>query len=195
VVRNILAAVVLALAALVAVSEAGARDARRLIARPTYEGKLLRVLEEEACPPEDPAIRPPRVSVVWLLKTAKKTYELSFRGAALTRLAEALQGRDVIVTGPLESGTITVRGLESKQSEFSGTICQVEKKDLPVTWKLKTDGGEFDLILEKPLAARAKELSGKRVSVKGKLSIHGLAASSIEKAPIYEQSKGPAFDR
>jgi len=194
VMRNILAAVVLALAALVAVGEAGARDARRLIARPTYEGKLIMEVEE-ACPPEARSIRQPRLHVVWRLKTAKKTYELNLRGGALTRLAEALDGRDVIVTGPLQGDTITVRRLESKPIELVGTLRKVEKKDLPVTWKLKTADGEFDLVLVKPLAAQAEELAGKRVSVKGQLTIDGLAASSIEEALIIERSKGPAFGK
>ena len=191
--RMILTAVVLAVAAVAAVSEAKACDACPIIAKQTYQGKLGMDVEE-ILQPEDYYLRKPRFRVTWWLTTAKKTYELKIGGQAMTRLAEALQGRDVIVTGPLEGDTITVEGIEAKQTEFVGTLSQVEKKDLPVTWKLKTSEGEHHLVLTKAQAAAAKELSGQRVIVKGRLTADGLVVTSIEEAPwkpIYRVPRAP----
>jgi hypothetical protein len=114
--RKILAAAVLAAAAVAAVGKVEAGDAGRApLARKEQKhvGKLVKVFEE-VCPPEVDPSRLPHFRAGWVLKTADATRPLNLSGRDLTRLAEALEGRDVVVTGPLLHGEIEVRGLEAK---------------------------------------------------------------------------------
>jgi hypothetical protein len=188
VLQKILAGVLVALAALSAVSKAEACDACAAFfkERQTYEGKLVKVIEE-ACPPEANSLvypRQNRLNVVWVLKTADKKYELKLGSRTLTRLAAKLEGCDVIVTGKDVGGTIDVRGLEAKGAEFTGTISRIahETEPLPVrfAWKLKTAGGELNLIFEqKAHVAHAKDLLGKRVVVKGRKTAEGVVVTSL----------------
>jgi hypothetical protein len=113
--RKILAGVLVALAAVGAAGNAEACEER--IAQPAgvpFEGKLVKVLEED-CPPECAGTQPhaPRLRVVWVLKTAKRKYELKLGSRTLTRLAAKLEGRDVTVTGTPDGGVIDVRAIEA----------------------------------------------------------------------------------
>lgn len=186
-IRTFLAAVAVAVAALGAVSKAEACDAcAQFIARQNqkHEGKLVKYVEE-IHQLEQSTIYPRRPSyhVVWVLKTADKKYELNLGSRTLVREASALEGRKVTVTGPLEGGTINVRALEAKPTEFTGILRAWEKKDLPVSYKLKTADGEDNLILNEEQLAQAKKLAGKRVVVKGKLTVSGVVVTSIEESP------------
>lgn len=194
-VRTTLAGGLLAVVALLAASEARGCDACAAMLRglQKHEGTLTRevlVLEDwdRVIPRQDalPELSlPVRRIVIWSLKTARGNYTLNFGNEGVKRLAEGLMGRDVVVTGPLTGGVIEVRDMESKPSEFSGVVKRVPVRCLPPSWKLATRTGEYHLILSDKLSKQARELTGKSVVVKGRLTTSGLVVTAIESVVIH----------
>jgi hypothetical protein len=181
--RTILTGGLLALLALIMAGEALARDGYVPIPKKPqkHEGKLIKevlILEGRPLPRVEHDYRGfiSRTITTWKLQVGKKFYTLALGSDALKRLAVAQEGCDVVVTGPLEDGNITVRDMESKPAVFVGTL--VQSKGLPIVWKLVTDKGEFQLINED--ADAVKKCGHTLVIVKGKLTTSGLVVTSVE---------------
>jgi hypothetical protein len=184
--RTVLTGGLLALLALITTGEALARDGYAPIPKKPQkqEGKLIKevyILEGRPLPGVEHDYRgfisrPSRTITMWKLQVGKKFYTLALGSDALKRLAVALEGHDVVVTGPLKDGNITVRDMESKPAVFVGTL--VQSKGLPVVWKLVTDKGEFQLINED--ADAVKRWTHTPVIVNGKLTSRGIVVTSVE---------------
>lgn len=199
--RTIVAGGLLALAALLAANEARGTDATPAILkkRERHEGKLVKEVIEFGCKGthvwQFPPPRPPIRSERWVLIKADKTrYELNFDCPAWARLAPVLQGRDVVVTGPLTgkgaaldligrvNGKIDVRTIEAKVPEFTGLLARRPLKCLPIRWVLVTDRGELNLRFKDEAAAEAcRKWDGKRVVAKGRLTLRGISVTSVER--------------
>jgi hypothetical protein len=173
------------MAAMVAASSVRACDACAALfkERQRYEGKLIKqVVSLEAHPRDDrlPLLLAPGSRVVWKLQTADRTYTLKLGSRTLTRLAAALEGCDVIVTGALDGAEIDVRDMEAKPGEFVGRLERREMKDRPAGWKIVTDKGTHNLILPELAGKKGETWAGKLVRVKGQLTVSGIVVTSVE---------------
>jgi hypothetical protein len=147
-----------------------------------HEGKLIKqVITLEAPPVHGKDILPiPQVRVVWKLKTADRTYTLELGSRTLTRLAAALEGHDVVVTGALKGDEIDVRDIDARPAEYVGRLERWERKDRPAGWKLVTDKGTYYLTLTEAAGKKAETWAGQIVRVKGRMTISGIVVASVE---------------
>ncbi len=154
--------------------------------RQRHQGKLIREVTDDFSKPLplDPFDRMPRLPIAferWVLKTADgKAIALTLGSRTVTRLAQALVGTDVVVTGPLKDGVIDVRDIEAVPAVFTGVLKLVEEKGRPAVWKLVTGKGELDVYFAETAAKEAAGLAGKSVVIKGRLTNNGVLVTSAE---------------
>jgi hypothetical protein len=181
--RGIVAGGLAAVVALIMTARVQACGACAEIGRqqPVHQGKLIREvldlgIEDESHEGERVMIA--RVPVIrWVLRTAdNKTHVLDLGSRTTHRVAQALRGLDVVVTGPLlHNGTIQVHALEARAATFAGTLRLRQDRG----WVLATDKGDYDLLLSREASRRAGELENLEVRVTGQMTFEGIVVSSL----------------
>jgi hypothetical protein len=161
-------------------------------------GKTCRTVELSRGPwPGEERLPMTRLITVWSITANGKNYELTFASETLSKLAEMLKGKVVVVTGTPMKLTVLVSGMKAADpKEGHGEYAKVkvtgQVKRLKVTghpfadprecWTITINGERYELDFGglKDLAEMASNLDGKAVQVSGVLELIAPYDSTIE---------------